>query len=318
MRLLKNSLLFLALSFSASATAAEAPTYLVKEEAILEEFRGQIRSKFEELSQNYIISRSESGIVWSSSSKVDCAGFSRSARYPLASIAMSKAESAVSFIVKGCSGAPLFKETFESAKAQEFKLSDYLRGQLPAGKITRYLLQDGKGQNVFEWHANENTSVFLFTKQRFLDIYKEEQRWQYKAVGYSSNYSNDGFNMGVVMDFDDSRLSVDWSEREVRLYNTDFQRISVNTYLTSYSHAVQNTTLNFVAGIVKYFIGSLPSTEFVSAGGQNSRFLDEMRLTYTRLLNNLELNLVKQYVQEVIKAIESGLIKITDNRPEQE
>lgn len=301
-----------------SAFAAEVPTYLIKEESILEEFRGQIRSKFEELSQNYIISRSVSGIVWSSSEKTDCAGISRLPRYPLASISMAKAASSVSFIVKGCSSTPLFKETFEAQGAASFTLSDYLSGKLPNGKLSRYLLQDGIGQNIFEWHVKGNSSFFLFTDQRFLDIYKEESRWQYKAVGYRANYTNDGYGMGVVMDFGDSRLSVDWSESEVRLYNTDFQRISVNSFLTSYSHAVQSTTLNFVSGIIKYFIGSLPSTEFVASGGQNSRFLDEMRLTYTRLLNNLELNLVKQYVQEIIKAIESGLIKITDNRPEQE
>lgn len=317
MRSLKNSLLFLVLLWT-SAYGAEAPTYLVKEESILEEFRGQIRSKFEELSQNYIISRSAAGIVWSSSEKVDCAGITRAARYPLASISMSKNGDSVSFIVKGCNSLPLFKETFETQNAANFTLAEYLSGQIPSGKLARYLLQDGKGQNVFEWHSKNSTSVFLFASQRFLDIYKEDSRWQYKAVGYSANYSNDGYNMGVVMDFDDSRLSVDWSDREVRLYNTDYQRISVNSFLTSYSHAVQSTTLNFVAGIVKYFIGALPSTEFVAAGGQNSRFLDEMRLTYTRLLNNLELNLVKQYIQEVIKAIESGLIKITDNRPEEE
>src|SRR5690606_37368342 len=106
--------------------------------------------------------------------------------------------------------------------------------------------------------------------------------WQYKASGYSANYKNDGYAIGLTMEFPDVRLSVEWDEDDVRVYDDDFRLISINTFLTSYSHAFQGATLSFMAGIVKNSMKTLPSTEFVSSGAQNSRFLNEMRLAYTR------------------------------------
>lgn len=317
MHSLKNKILFILWLLAANSLAAERPSFLIDERAILDEFRGQLRSKLDDLSRNYIIQRSSESIYWTSTSVVDCAGVNRSPRAPLTSLRVLRADNIISFELRGCSGQMVLRETFESSGAQLFSLSEYLSGKIPSGDLTRYVLQDSLGANILEWRVKEGISVFTFLNARFLDIYKIDTRWQYKAFGYSVRYKNEGHSFDVDMHFDPQQLTVDWAKAEVRIYDTEFRRISVNTFLVGYAHTVQNVTLSIISGVVKSALTQLPSTEFVASGGQNSRLLDEMRLTYTRLLNNLELNLVRQFIQDIIKAIESGLLKITDNRPEQ-
>lgn len=317
MHSLKNKILFIFWLLAANSFAADRPSFLIDERAILDEFRGQLRSKLEDLSRNYITQRSSESIYWTSSEALDCAGVSRAPRAPLASLSVRRGDNVVSFELRGCSGRMVLRETFSAINAQSFSLSEYLNGKIPGGTLTRYVLQDSIGANILEWREKEGISVFTFINSRFLDIYKSATRWQYKAFGYSVSYKNEGNSFDVDMRFDPQQLTVEWGGNEVRIYDTEFRRISVNTFLIGYSHTIQNVTLSIISGIVKSALTLLPSTEFVASGGQNSRLLDEMRLTYTRLLNNLELNLVRQYIQEIIKAIESGLLKITDNRPEQ-
>lgn len=294
---------------------SEVPSFLITERAVVEEFRGSLRSKIEELSQNYIKTQTEQAIVWFSTETVECNGKKYPAKFPLASITMSRSTNIFQFELKGCAQEVALSELFITKSSSDFTLTKYLQGEWPEG-LNRYLLKDGHDKNIFELRKNKDLSSFKFLEQKFLDIYKEENRWQYFVQGYAANYENEGFSFGVSLKFDDFRVTIDWDENSYRILDNEYRRIGLNSFLIGYSHAIQTATLTYVGNILKSLLNELPSTEFVSTGGQNSRFLDEMRLTYTRLLNNLELNLVRQFVQDVIKAIESGFLKITDNRPE--
>jgi len=317
MHSLKNSLIVLLVLFMSTLRSEESrPNFLIDERAILDEFRGQLRSKLEELSQNYIAYRSSDSIVWSSTEQVNCAGFTRQAREPLSAVVLNRGDKILVAEWRGCSGKTILRETFIANQEIKLSLKDYLLGQIPSGELKRYQLQDGQGQNVFDWRGVEGVATFTFVTAKFLEIYKEEHRWQYRAQGYSVDYRNGDNSFSTGINFPPTHYTVEWESGDVRILNSSYRRVSVNSFLTAYTHMVQNLTLNMVSGIVKTILTGLPITEFVASGGQNSRLLDEMRLTYTRLLNNLELNLVRQYIQDLIKAIESGLLKITDNRPE--
>lgn len=316
MYLLKIKILFLILLAGWQANAATRPNFLIDEKAIVEEYRGSIRSKLAELSQNYLAFANASSIVWNSSDQVDCRGVLTPRRQALAAVYMSKSEGRVSFEMRGCGSQVLLRETFEVADAAEMTLVQYLSGSIPNDIITYYRLEDGGRNSIFEWRTQQGASAFFFLGQRFLDIYKENSRWQYKLIGYEARYFAENFGLGVEIRHDDNRLSVDWSGQNVRIYDSDQRLISINKFLTAYSSAVQATTMNFASTTVQYWLKKLPATEFVSSTGQNSRLLDELRLTYTRLLNNIELNLVRQYIQELVSAVENGLLQITDNRPE--
>ncbi len=307
-------LLFTCLLISSEAWS-QAPSFLITEKAVVEEFRGALRSKLEELSQNYIYTQTPQAIVWFSTEAVDCNGDHYPAKTPLASLTLSKASQIYRFDLKGCGSEAVLSEQFSTTAKSQFNLNKYLAGEWPANTV-RYHLRDGHGTSIFEWKSSNNVSSFIFLEQKFLDIYKESNRWQYFVQGYAANYDHEGFSFGISLKFDNFRVTVEWDDKNYRIFDNDYRRIGINSFLTGYSHAIQTATLTYVGNILKHLLNELPSTEFVSSGGQNSRFLDEMRLTFTRLLNNLELNLVRQFVQDVIKAIESGLLKITDNRPE--
>ncbi len=301
---------------NASAPASEVPTFLVDEKTILEEFRGQLRSKIKELSQNYLTRAGQRSFVWYSNEPLECHGETIEERMALASVQQSVSAESITFELRGCGHRLLLKETFVGANVAQFTLKKYLDGELPEGEIQRYLLEDGARIGIFEWRKVAMTTALYFMQQRFLDIYNRDQQRQYKLQGYRADYHAHGFGLEVDMLTNDARLNVDWSGDDVRIYNSDFKLVSINSFLTSYSHGVQASTLNFVGMILQHLMKGLPSTEFVSSAGQNSRLLDELRITYTRLLNSLELNLVRQFVQELIAAVENGLLQITDNRPE--
>tara|TARA_R110000868_G_scaffold209490_4_gene459308 strand:+ start:1281 stop:2237 length:957 start_codon:yes stop_codon:yes gene_type:complete len=313
---LKNSLAILLSLFPLLLLAGETPSFLVKENAVLDEFRGQYRSKISELSQNYIVHKTPHVITWRSHKGLGCGGRWQAPKTVLASISMATTGRIFRFELKGCNGRTLFVETYEATDSESVSLDNYLSGKIEMDNVIRYELKDESKNRIFELRKMNDLSSFKFLDQKIMEIYKQDKQWQYKALGYEASYSNGGFGFNVSMLFPDQRITINWEQDDVRIFDQDFARVPVNTFLTSYSHAVQNSTLSFVASIMKGFMKSLPSTEFVSSGGQNSRFLDDMRLAYTRLLNNLELNLVKQFIQDLIKYLEDGLLKVTDNRPE--
>lgn len=314
MLLLKTKLLFLLFAFPLLISAGEQPSFLITEKGIIEEFRGQLRLKLEELSNNYIVSKTDTNITWTSNDGVKCNGTWKPARSILASVSLSQTNEMILVDIRGCQSKLLFREVFSFDRDGDFSLDDYLAGKISTESLTRYLLVDNQKKNIFDLRMQSSVSSLSFLEKEFLEIYKEEERWQYKAIGYEARYNNGGFGFNVTMMFPDQRITLDWQNSDIRIFDGRHQRIAVNAFLTSYSSAIQNTTLVFTSSILKNLMSDLPSTEFVSTGGANSRFLDEMRLVYTRLLNNLELNLVKQFVQEVIKFIEDGVLKITDNR----
>ncbi len=296
--------------------AGEKPSFLIEEGSVLDEFRAQYRSKLTELSQNYIVNQTSRAITWRSHQGIKCDNQWFSAKTILSSISMSQSGQFYLFEIRGCGSKPLFVEVFEVQDGANLSLEDYIKGEVDLGLIRSYELRDSLKNRLFRLIKTNTVSSFSFLNNKFLEIYKQEMQWQYKALGYQASYNNNGFGFNVTMLFPDQRLSVNWEEDDVRIFDQDFTRIPVNSFLTSYSHAIQNSTLSFMATMIRNFMKSLPSTEFVSSGGQNSRFLDDMRLAYTRLLNNLELNLVKQLIQDIIKYLEDGLLKVTDNRPE--
>lgn len=310
-----KSLVFILSFFFSAIVYAGQPSFLVTPRAIVEEFRGALRSKLEELSQNYIASKTNNTIVWFSSDAIECNGKTYQAKSPLATLSFSKGMNSYQVELRGCTKETILVEQFLTSRPVDFSIDRYLAGDFPLS-ISRYLFRDGYGVNIFEWRQLDQLNTFNFLNQTILDLYQDENRWQYLVKGYSAGYAQGGYSFNVSMGFPDFRITVEWDEDDFRIYDNEYRRMSINSFLTGYSHAIQTSTLSFVGSILKRLLDQLPSTEFVSSGGQNSRFLDEMRLTYTRLLNNLELNLVRQFVQDVIKALETGLLKITDNRPE--
>ncbi|PIP88574.1 MAG: hypothetical protein COW01_13625 [Bdellovibrionales bacterium CG12_big_fil_rev_8_21_14_0_65_38_15] len=310
-----KALVFIFTFVISSMAFAQKPNFLVTESAIIEEYRGALRSKLDELSQNYIASRTNQAIIWFSTNDIECNGKNYPAKSPLATLSFSTGIKSYQVELRGCDKETVLVEQFLTQEQVPYSISDYLEGMIPA-KLSSYLFKDGHGVNIFEWRQLEHISSFKFINQSILDLYKEDNRWQYLVKGYNAQYSHDGFSFNVTMGFPDFRTTVEWDDTSYRIFDSEYRRIGINAFLTGYSHAIQTSTLSFVGNILKRLLDELPSTEFVSSGGQNSRFLDEMRRTLTRLLNNLELNLVRQFVQDVIKALETGLLKVTDNRPE--
>mgnify|MGYP001501345402 FL=1 len=68
--------------------------------------------------------------------------------------------------------------------------------------------------------------------------------------------------------------------------------------------------------MVSYHLYAFPKTSFTSSITQSERLLSELRLNNIRLIQGAELNLVQNYLQELIESIEKGQLIIDDRRPD--
>jgi hypothetical protein len=93
------------------------------------------------------------------------------------------------------------------------------------------------------------------------------------------------------------------------------QQLSQNEYLGNFDSLVTSSTLTRIRRILDYHNYYFPTTKAVQSGSANEHLKEELRLTFNRLQNNTELNLVKKQIQDYIEAAENGLL--IDKRPKE-
>ena len=85
-------------------------------------------------------------------------------------------------------------------------------------------------------------------------------------------------------------------------------RISHNNFLRYLDH-LSKGTLNALRSVISAHMRFFPDTKVQGmASLQNQKFADELTQMLHKLLNNRELNLVQNYLRELIKSVEENLI----------
>lgn len=323
----------------ALAEAPKLPRDLFSIDDIIKEFRGPLQIKIQELFKNYIVHKKGYHAGFSSHEDNSCLWANSPQGETLSKVELNikRTESSLQEFATytGCRSIKSLKELIVTtgtdlspitskqffAGERSFELKDNEQTKL-------YRLSSGMDVELFRLNIrrtkNGQVAEFFIREQRFMNItytFTEEQaRAIYTFYNYDVQYKT------KLMSWNPRRSRGTYALKVIVKKNA----ISPITYLSSQNNSISNSifkrffsfsvlrgTASQLAEFIKYHNRFFASTEFAGSGALNSRFLDELRLTFTRLLSSIDLNLVRNLIQDYIKAIEDGLLRVIDNRPKE-
>ncbi len=325
---------------SLNATAApKLPRVAFGVDDLIKEFRAPLQLKISELSKNYIVQKEGYNASYKSHTNVNCLWTNIPGGEVLAKVQLNikKGEDTLSesayytgckdqlnlkelIVTKGSDLKPISKKQFFNGE-RSFALKKNETSKL-------YRLMSWDDVELFRLTirrtVNGKIAEFFIREQRFMNatynFNDDQSRVIYTFYGYNVSYSRKHSQWSMNRGRSAYALKViakDSGISPVTYLNSDNTPIAAATFQRFFSYSVLQGTIARLADFIKWHNWIFPTTEFQATGVQNSRFLDELRLTFTRLLSNTDLNLVRNLVQEYIKSIEEGLLKVIDNRPKE-
>ncbi len=324
----------------AEAASLSLPRALYTINDFVEEFRGPFRVKIEELSKNYIVRRAGNSLTFTSHEVVHClwrkweAGailsrfeyfyrkegheLTETLRYSGCGDQLSLVEKVYSF---GEKVKPLNFDDFSQGK-RNFELEEGVQRKV-------YRLENERGEELFslyvrkieDGYRNGTLASFHIRGQEFIRYRKvlglKESRVIYHYEPYEVSYKRfPWYEMNIAQNFTPLSLKViarSEGPDPIVYLSSQGERLSSNSFLNYINWLSIERGLSHVKNMTNFHLHWFPTTEFQSAVGQSQRLMSELKLMLTRLLNNTELNLVRNYVRELITAVESNFI--IDKRP---
>ena len=329
--------IFLALT---PAYALELPKKAFKIDDMIKEFRGPLELKISELQKNYITHISGLNAVFKSHEDTTCNWVKAPAGEVLAKIQMSVKKDTdrltESVFYTGCADQLNLKEVVVTTGTDLKPISEK---QLYEGQRS-FDLKKNENSRFYSLRAWDDEELFRLTLRRLVngkvaEFYIRGQRFMTMTVSLSEKSTRVSYTL-YPYSYKYNRKDSSWSVNRSlathtitairnasgisrnQFFNSDFEEISASSFQSFFSYSVLESSLARISSFVKWHNFIFPSTEFASSGVQSSRFLDELRLTFTRLLSNTDINLVRNLIQSYIARIEEGVIKIIDNRPVEE
>lgn len=316
------------------------PKKVFKIDDIIKEFRGPLELKISELQKNYIAHKNGLNASFKSHEETTCSWVKAPAGETLAKIQMtvkvSEERLTESVFYTGCNSQLNLKELVVTTGTELKPISEK---QLFEGQRS-FALKKNEQSRLYSLRAWDDQELFRLTLRRVgkgqvAEFFIREQRFMNMTIA-SDSESNRVTYTFYPYDIKYKRKHSSWSinrgratyslsaikntgpdSREFYL-NSTFEEISGSTFQVFFGYSVLQSSIARLSSFIKWHLFIFPSTEFAASGVQSSRFLDELRLTFTRLLSNTDLNLVRNLVQSYIRLIEEGVIKIIDSRPTEE
>ncbi|MBT3236142.1 MAG: hypothetical protein HN353_09350 [Bdellovibrionales bacterium] len=331
-------------SLASQANTSFLPRSLVTVDQLIEEFRGGLTTKVKDLSSNYIATVSSGSIIFTSHEDVGCPYRPMKSGTTLAQVRLHVEQSEgrqlevaryfacggklsliEEVVTKGKNLTPVAwgkfiqgKRTFALQKGEDFRLYRLSNSkQQELFKVIIQRMDNGKVMNM----------TFFIRQAKFLTI-----RYQFEKSLTRAIFTSHGFKVSYHLKH--SSWDIDTFEKD----NRGFAKLVVNAYATPvgkvdyilngslmsqgafqkfFQYTITRKTFEKIAKFIKSHLHVFPTTSFRQAGLTNTRFLDELKLAHIRLVNNTEINMVKDTVRQYIQAIEEGTIKIDDRRPKE-
>ncbi len=313
------------------------PSKAFKIDDIIKEFRGQLELKVSELQKNYITHKKGRFASFKSHEDSTCSWVKAAAGETLSKIQMSidseENRLTESVFYTGCHNQLNLKELVVTTGTDLKPISEreLFEGQrsfdLKKNEESRYYsLRAWDDQELFRLTLRRvgtgKVAEFFIREQRFmnmsLSVEEKTTKVTYTFYPYSIKYERKHSSWNINRGRSTYSLSAVKSPTREYYLDSIFQEISGSTFQTYFSFSVLQNSIARVSSFIKWHLFIFPSTEFASGGVQSPRFLDELRLTFNRLLSNTDLNLVRNLIQSYIRLIEEGVIKIIDNRSDEE
>lgn len=342
---------FLFYAFTLQASEIEPPNGVLTLDEMVNIFRSPFRRKMQDLSESYIIRNSTSAVEYQTAKDTTCfhRTFSSGSALVRALVGHETKDNYLrEHIIYDDCYQP--RSLIEEITSQGKNLTPASLRQISRGERTfslssdvndlLYRIGNSDGENILTLNIKaENNgnwrAVFAIVSQPVV-IYKfdqtivanrRERRWswafpaadiQYARPGSKWRYSYSQSPTLQIIQVLDSTTDDIISTR----YMSQSTNISQNDFQTAFQQEISLASkkegfgrLAIARQMVEYHIMSFPSTSFVGTVGQNQRILNELRLANIRLLSNIEINLVQQFIQSLILALEKGLLSVEDRRP---
>jgi hypothetical protein len=339
--------------FISVATAATLPKSTANLSTIIQGFRPKFQTMISNLKINYIYDISKNHIKFTSSDKLKCGRTNFPKGSTLARITYnvvqteSKLTETVSYF--GCGDTLyLIEEVITiGPKAKPVGMAKIANGELDLSmKIPSeedssiddfsiennhtkksYSLRDSNNGMIFQSvekiisPTKKSLSIFLFNFNILQQIInKEESRITasqfYRFKSFKYNFGRMAFDF----DFPDMTIPISivvGDKIPLIIMEQNINRISEQEMLEGFNQHFINGPISAPKRILDVFVSYLfPKTEFVSSGGNNDRFLNELQRLKIQLdtPSTVNLSLARRKLIQLIESLRKGLITVKDNR----
>ncbi|MDB9786859.1 hypothetical protein OAB57_02025 [Bacteriovoracaceae bacterium] len=328
--------------FILTSFSAINPVGLNSVDEFVSQWRAPLSRKIRELSENYVARRNGNQIIFSSHKDTTCAYRKINAKSALARASFySKIENigklqklTENTLYIGCWGNIELREliTTKGTKLKAITFDQFRKGyrtfELEDNETERYYkIQDGDSHEIFGlriFRKKQNLHyIYSITGKNFLriDLLRDKDlQFRAEITGYSFalNYVKRWQSWHHNEHEPTQKWSIFYSEtnpfQNIYLDN-ERHRVSQKEFQLFVGEHLLEHPFKFLREMIGYHLLGYPKTSFTSSGVASSKFLDELRLAYVRLLGGTELALVKNQLRLHIELIEQGKIVIDDRRP---
>lgn len=301
---------------------------------ISNEYRLPIKNKLLQLRQNFIEKVYTGGTRFTSNQQVVCPfGIKVTALSPIVKYHYTlktekkdgKTTSYENRFLKGCDQSNSIVEKIKviGDKSYLSSINDIMSGEYdfsmsPGKEVLDYRMFDGFGEQVIRLYSkvtgNNRISYFYLGYEKYMQItYKKiggklDVRFRFYPINFNINRNSSQFRMSIPARYDGTYRGIIYDTGAVEYYNEKGIQISLATFQKTFG-------LNGVNFIMNSMLIELPATQFVNSGNQAARLIEELRNAQNWLIQGgpAQLNLVRNLVEEYLKAAENGLL--VDKRP---
>jgi len=304
---------------------------------LFDEFRNQIRDKISQLATNYIRRVSKTRYVFEDDKEYLCSKNKIPVREMIAAIEVNTElkddlrRETISYFT--CKGQLIFTENFETRGKEltESNTQQLLTGVRPFilesnEDSETYTLSDSKRMEMLKVHykkddqkAQKTKADFFILGQPALSYYENigKKQSQVSYIVYPLNisykYDNGGFNVNYNIDSNLEFKISGTDKGQIFYFYNSAKATTFSQFITQFQSHVLGITIFVYRAIIDGFLGALPATEIVSTGSKSDRLLEELNINLSRLVNNVEINEVRVFLQDFKNSVEAGFIK--DERP---
>ncbi len=327
---MKMRLIFLI--FICLSSKAKVPKGLPSFDSIISELRGPFEAKFLELPKNFIQDIRNNSATYVSNSDFKCNGKNIPAKEELAFIGLQSDLDEERKVLteigtfRGCNKGLEIREEFiyqgEDIKKTSFK--KYL-----AGKINFSLFKYDSFKYRMKFSQSDLPFVTFESKKmdggHFVVIKLYEQRimtmrvkklndkdYDYLVTYYPYEVIRRFYQ--ITVDIEQSTMLVRERDGKYFYFSSQLGQISEFDFASYFNDIIIQTALGSFSGTVKFALSGFPATQQISAGGQNSRLIDELNLAFVQLLNR-DLERIRVLLLQYIEAAKNNLI--IDQRPKE-
>lgn len=323
--LLRYTIFLVCLNQTMASVPQGMPTY----SSLISELRGTVEAKFREIPKNYIQRVNGNSITYFSNKDVQCAGKTIKSKEELTYISLYSNLSDDGTQLKevgkfrGCLRDSEITEEFfyKGEELEKNSVKDYLAGKLNLDIFNydyfRYQIKYSISDMPFlsvegKRDGDRHFSTIRVYRQKIMQLttYKRDsENTDYVVTFYP--YKIKRLFYGVNVNIDQKSIIIKKRKKDF-FYFSNSKQISEFEFSQAFNNIIVNIGLGSLSGIVKFSVSNFPNTQQISASGQNSRLIDELRLAFTQLLNR-DLERIRILLLQYIEAAENNLL--LDQRP---